>query len=84
MAEDTITPGEPRRLSTGWRAALSSLMVVVAAASIAYRALVTGHIEQTAALFVGLPLLIGFLATHPSGTSCPRNVSPSGKPTGSR
>jgi len=64
MAEDTITPGEPRRLSTGWRAALSSLMVIVAAASIAYRALVTGHIEQTAALFVGLPLLIGFLATH--------------------
>jgi len=62
------TPGEiPRRserLGRGWRATATVLMVGSAATAIGYRLLVIGHLEQTSALFVGLPLLLGLLTAH--------------------
>jgi hypothetical protein len=57
-------PRPSDRLGRGWRATATVLLLGSAATAIGYRLLVLGHLEQTSALFVGLPLLLGLLTAH--------------------
>src|SRR5437868_64665 len=52
--------------------AVIAIIVAIAAAGTAYRLLVLKHLEQSAALFIGIPSLIVILITL---TSRPKNVT---------
>lgn len=45
------------------RVGLATLIVALAAGSVVYRVLVRHHLEQTAALFIGLPTLLALILT---------------------
>jgi hypothetical protein len=47
-----------------WRSRVTALLVASAVTALAYRGLAHEKLEQTSALFVGLPLLLGLLTTH--------------------
>ncbi len=53
-----------RRYSGRVRASLTTLLVTSCALAAAYRLLVAGRLEQTSALFLGLPLLLGLLVVQ--------------------
>jgi len=53
-----------RRYGPVARAVLTTLLVCSGALSLAWQALIFGHLEQTAALFVGLPVLLGILVVQ--------------------
>jgi hypothetical protein len=56
-ADGTDGPGE----AAGARIAVAALIVSVAVASLAFRAIVAGGLQQTAALFVGIPTLLAIV-----------------------
>ena len=56
-----VGPEEHRPGATPARIALAALIAAVAVASVAYRLLVAGGLQQTAALFVGIPALLAIL-----------------------
>jgi hypothetical protein len=63
-------PAAPPAPSRGRLIAFAGVCVALALGSIAYRALVVGHIEQTSMMFIGLPTLIAiFVAAIPTGKS---------------
>lgn len=45
---------------------LASIIIALAAGSIVYRLLVNNHLEQTSALFIGLPAILAILVAHTS------------------
>jgi len=61
--------GESGRIQKDRRFALFVFIVVLASASVLYRFLVTQHIEQSAAMFIGIPALMAVGLTFvPKGT----------------
>lgn len=60
----TTTTPAPDRTSKRSVAILSTLILAVAAASICYRLLVVHHLEQTSALFIGLPTVLALLVAR--------------------
>jgi hypothetical protein len=52
---------QDKREAVRARAALAALIVAVAIGSITYRVIVTHHLEQTAALFVGVPAMLAIV-----------------------
>ncbi len=56
---ETTPDGSPNPRSA--KAILIAVILAIAAATLAYKALVAGHLEQTAALFIGLPALIAII-----------------------
>jgi hypothetical protein len=57
---------------TGARVATAAIISAVAIASFAYRAIVAGHLEQTAALFIGVPAILAIVvvfAVSPRSTT---------------
>jgi hypothetical protein len=63
-------PRHDRREAMRARIALATLIVAVALGSIAYRALVAHNLQQTAALFIGIPALLAIVVVFgPSPSS---------------
>jgi len=56
-----VEPGEGEAAATRARTALSALIVAVAVASLTYRLIVAHGLQQTAALFVGIPALLAIV-----------------------
>lgn len=61
LRERESQSGEELQRSREARWAVAGLILVVAIGSVAYRLLVAGHLEQTSALFIGLPALLAIL-----------------------
>jgi len=57
LARDPHEPGEAMRA----RIALATLIVAVAIGAIAYRTIVSQNLQQTAALFIGIPALLAII-----------------------
>jgi hypothetical protein len=68
----TLSDNEPAIASRGRRVALTAIILAVTAASIAYRALVDHGLQQTAALFIGLPVLLAITVIF---TTSPRTAT---------
>lgn len=63
---DNSFAGDEEREATRARWTLASIIIALAAGSIVYRLLVNNHLEQTSALFIGLPAILAILVAHTS------------------
>ncbi|MGI8656419.1 MAG: hypothetical protein ACR2LC_14530 [Pyrinomonadaceae bacterium] len=57
---------DEERKATRARWTLASIIIALAAGSIVYRLLVNNHLEQTSALFIGLPAILAILVARTS------------------
>jgi hypothetical protein len=68
---DRILRRVPARLPRRTRFDLTAILLTMAAAGAAFQLLVVGHVRQSAALFVGLPVVLGLLTIQLTRTATP-------------